>query len=81
MKLFREKVICPRCDGNGLIYKAEIKKLNQIVYVCDECDATWLTNNEIYLNNFIDFETFLEENSCSYNDANIIRLGYDWYNK
>ncbi|QWH20691.1 3'-5' exonuclease (plasmid) [Bacillus mycoides] len=79
MELFKGNVVCPRCDGNGLIYKAEIKNLNQIVFVCDECDATWLQKTNISLDNFINFEMFLEENGCSYITANIINLGYDWY--
>lgn len=77
MELFKGNVVCPRCDGNGLIYKAEIKNLNQIVFVCDECDAIWLQKTNISSDNFLDFETFLEENGCSYITANIINLGYD----
>lgn len=79
MKLFKGKVVCPRCDGNGLVYKAEIKDINKVVYVCDECDATWFWNDRFGMDNFVDYETFLEENSLSYMKANVIHLGYDWY--
>ena len=32
---------CPRCQGNGIIYKARIIKTQEIIYLCDECDAVW----------------------------------------
>ncbi|MGX5471085.1 3'-5' exonuclease [Bacillus toyonensis] len=79
MELFKGKVVCPRCDGNGLVCKVEIKDIDKVVYVCDECDATWLHKDRFGMNNFVNYETFLRENSFSYMEANVVRFGYDWY--
>ncbi len=34
MEIFKGKVVCPRCDGNGLIFKARIEIHNHTyIYV------------------------------------------------
>ncbi|QWI73128.1 3'-5' exonuclease (plasmid) [Bacillus mycoides] len=81
MELFKGKVVCPRCDGNGLIYKAKITNLDQVVYICDECDATWMENHNMKKTNFIDLGTFLHQNACTYKTTKITYLGYDWIKK
>lgn len=81
MEFFKEKVVCPRCSGNGLIYEARIVDLNRNVLVCDECEACWMDSTEIDVGKFEDFSTFLEKNGCSYTGSKIIEMGYDWYKK
>ncbi|MEK4500020.1 3'-5' exonuclease [Bacillus sp. FSL R12-0069] len=79
MEIFKGKVVCPRCDGNGLIFKARIGNSQSLVYICDECDATWKDAETIKLSNFIELAKVLKQNSCTYTD--ILNLGYDWYNE
>lgn len=51
-------VICPFCDGQGLIMKAKIKNKNIRIYICDECDTMWKTE-DIQENNCENFENFM----------------------
>ncbi len=54
-------VVCPRCDGNGVVHKAIIREFNIIVQICDECEAMWLEHEPLILENFKDFSTYMEE--------------------
>lgn len=47
---------CPRCD-QGEVKKAVIKALNKAVFVCEECEATWASENDVGVNAFEDFAT------------------------
>lgn len=80
LKIFNNKVVCPRCDGNGLLYKAKIVELELFVYICDECEALWKDVDAIKTYKFIDFSTFLEKNGLHYDTAEVLDLGYDWLN-
>ncbi|PLR77525.1 3'-5' exonuclease [Bacillus sp. V3-13] len=77
MQMFNGNVVCPRCDGNGLIYKAKIVDLKLIVYICDECEATWVSE-DIRKDNFQDLTTFLENNGLTYSNTQILDVGYGW---
>lgn len=66
------------CHGNGLIFKAKIKNEETILYICDECDATWEHDNAIQISNFIELSSLLKKSNSVYSD--ILNLGYDWYN-
>ncbi|KXY85275.1 MULTISPECIES: hypothetical protein [Bacillus] len=79
MKLFKGKVVCPLCHGNGLIFKTKIKAEQAILYICDECVATWQRDNAIQISNFIKLSSVLIKSNSVYSD--ILNLGYDWYNK
>jgi hypothetical protein len=79
--LYKGNVVCPRCDGNGLIFKAYVIPPSVTVYLCDECDALWEDGSAIRLNNFKDFTTYLREKGVAYIDANIESIDYDWYKK
>lgn len=52
---------CPRCDGQGEVHFVVIKKTNEKVYLCDECDALWGETEEINKANFTDFGTYVEQ--------------------
>ena len=69
---------CPRCDGQGLIYKARVPDMGMELYICDECEACWVHLEEISIKNFEDLLTFLEKNGLTYKDSRIEDLGYDW---
>jgi transcription elongation factor Elf1 len=79
--LYHGKVVCPRCDGNGLVYKTFITPLSVTVYLCDECDALWEANAPIRLNNFQDYSTYLEKHGSSYEEAEQEYENYEWYNE
>lgn len=34
-------MICPYCEQGGII-RAKVKKSNDIIKICEECDAVWL---------------------------------------
>lgn len=69
-------MICPRCDGQGVIYKAILINKQVLLFICDECEATWLDKDRIELANFIDFSTFLEINGLKYEESEIENQGY-----
>ena len=50
---------CPRCDGQGVILRIRVPELNIELYLCDECDATWLTKEAIGVEKFVDFQTYM----------------------
>lgn len=50
---------CPRCN-QGKVIKNIIKVTNEIVYVCQECDALWPEGTEIKQDNFKDFSTYVK---------------------
>lgn len=64
-------MVCPRCDGNGIVNKILIQDLNREVYWCDECDALWESYHEIaYPGNFVHLMTYVESNGLKY-DRNL----------
>ncbi|CAM3904848.1 3'-5' exonuclease [Mesobacillus zeae] len=77
MHIFNGNVVCPRCDGNGLVYKSRVVDLDLIIYICDECEASW-QNEEIILNEFQDLSAFLQDKGLVYEDVRFVDLGYDW---
>jgi transcription elongation factor Elf1 len=50
---------CPRCE-QGEVVKALINKKNSIIYVCEECEATWLTEADIGVKQFVDFGSHMK---------------------
>jgi hypothetical protein len=54
-------MLCPRCE-QGEITKAKIRKTGKDIYVCQECEATWFSKEEIGLIPFVDFGTYMEAN-------------------
>ncbi|MGG3471498.1 hypothetical protein ABES02_29040, partial [Neobacillus pocheonensis] len=79
IRTFNGKIVCPRCDGNGLIYKTNIEELIGIkLFVCDECEATWEKYEEIGMEILIDLTTYLETKGLNYSKVNFINENYDW---
>ena len=71
-------MVCPRCDGQGEIYLAEVHNLGITLYICDECDACWEVGVIIEPNNYQDLSTYLVKKGTTYKDAHINNLGYQW---
>jgi len=69
-------MICPRCDDQGLIYNAKIVELGIVIKLCDECEACWLENQPVKIENFKGLTTFLEENGLTYDNSTIEDLEY-----
>jgi hypothetical protein len=54
---------CPRCD-QGWIRKLRIRKTGEILYSCEECDATWRSAEPISKAHFVDLSQYLERMGC-----------------
>lgn len=78
IEIFQNKVVCPLCDGNGLISRIRLEPLNKIVYLCDECEATWLDQN-IDVKTFVDLTTYLMRLGYGYTDVSYQDEDYYWY--
>lgn len=68
-------IICPLCDGNGLIQKWKVKPSEIVIYVCDECEATWIHPETISEKTVFNLDLFLKPRISDYkNDLEV--LGY-----
>jgi transcription elongation factor Elf1 len=56
---------CPRCDGQGSVLKAKIIKTNELIFICDECDATWFSLDAVSYQPWVDFGTYMERKNLS----------------
>jgi Zn-finger nucleic acid-binding protein len=52
---------CPFCEVQGIICKAEVKKLARTIYICDECDTIWLDGDEIKEETCLRFDEFMNQ--------------------
>lgn len=52
-------MLCPRC-AQGDICKVQIKLNKKILYVCQECEATWFSVEAIGVEDFVDFGIYME---------------------
>lgn len=66
--------ICRLCE-QGVVNKVSIKKTNEIVYLCIECEALWLTK-EISSINVLNFDTFMEKRNLKpvWSEVEILEL-------
>lgn len=69
-------MVCPRCDGQGLIYRVKVLNLGIELNTCDECEACWPISFTMLIENFKDMTVFLEEHGLTYEGAEIKDLGY-----
>jgi len=54
------KIWCPRCD-QGWVVHAIIRADSTSLWICDECDAIWLSVDTIGQGKWIDFTEYMEE--------------------
>nr|WP_080427263.1 zf-TFIIB domain-containing protein [Burkholderia ubonensis] len=52
-------MICPRCEQDEVV-EARIKVNERVIYICPECDATWLSSGEIGSGNFFDYGAYMK---------------------
>lgn len=52
-------MICPRCEQDNLL-EVRVRKTGTRLYVCPECEATWLWEKSIAQGAFLDFGTYME---------------------
>lgn len=70
-------MICPRCDGQGRVYKTYLPDLGTYLFACDECDACWEDGEEISMKKFADLSTYLEGKGLRYGVSEV-GMDYDW---
>lgn len=49
---------CPRCEQGSLV-KAKVKESGVCIYLCEECEATWFSLEQIGVGEFIDFGVYM----------------------
>lgn len=69
-------MVCPRCDNQGLLHKAQVMNLNKKLVICEECDACWSEEHNIKIDNFMDLTVWLENNGLVDTEVDIKILGY-----
>ncbi len=78
--IYNNKVVCPRCDGNGFLYISTLQPINKSLIVCDECEATWPSDTTSITNtNFEDFTTYITRLGYTYNEIIITEINYNWF--
>lgn len=50
---------CPRCN-QGEVVKAIINKTNEIIWLCEECEATWFAEADVGVKPFVDFGSHMK---------------------
>lgn len=54
-----QKMICPRCEQDDVL-EVRVRKTGATIYVCPECEATWLCEKSIAQGAFLDFGIYME---------------------
>ncbi len=52
-------MVCPRCDGQGIVLRVRLKSTGQMLFMCDECNALWKAVEEIRHPGWEDFNTYM----------------------
>lgn len=55
-----DAVPCPRCHGQGVVLTAKIVRTQELIRICDECDAVWPPDADLDVRRFVDFGTYME---------------------
>lgn len=66
LKIFKNgHVLCPFCEG-GCIQAYELFDDNSVIYVCEECEETWLSLDDAFdLQNSTNFMSYLKKKGLS----------------
>jgi ribosomal protein L37AE/L43A len=57
----KDKVCCPGC-GQGWVVRVRVPLLNRELFVCEECETTWLRREDIGVVQPLNFVNFMREN-------------------
>lgn len=52
---------CPRCQQGRDLHAVRVKGIDETIFVCHECDATWTSVEAIGTLPVVDFETYLRK--------------------
>jgi len=55
-----KKIACPGC-GQGWVRHVRVRVLKRDLYVCEECETTWLSEQGIGVSTPTNFMSFMEE--------------------
>lgn len=51
-------MICPFCE-EGRVYRVRLTALDQVAFLCEECDALWFGQAEIARDSYVVFEAYM----------------------
>ena len=69
---------CPIC-GQGGLYRVRILNCDNLeAFLCSECDAIWLGDEEAARNGYDRFETFMEKRGLTANWKQVQILEWAW---
>src|SRR5437868_14995537 len=71
-------MICPRCDGKGVVCRATVRGSGADVYVCDACKALWTHPQSIGPATFVDLAVFLQTHGAAGGYAALTALDRNW---
>lgn len=78
--IHNNRVVCPRCDGNGFLYQTILQPINIKSIMCDECEAIWPIDTQEFTNsNFQDFSTYIQQLGYTYTEIDVTNINYDWF--
>ena len=52
------QMLCPRCE-QGDVIRGMIISTNEVIYVCQECEASWSNAEDVGKEPFFDFGTYM----------------------
>ncbi|SEN36897.1 hypothetical protein SAMN05192533_11218 [Mesobacillus persicus] len=69
---------CPFCDGQGIVCRAEVKKIALTIYICDECDTVWLDGRTIKEESCQPFDEFMNHRGLQTLWSELVRIDRIW---
>lgn len=81
LRTYKGQALCPIClpESNGLIRKVKIKKLNKEIFICNECEAIWESEEDIYNNRYIWFSVYMSNNGLEHLWSEFEDIDKLWY--
>jgi len=78
--IYDNKVVCPRCDGNGFLYMTTLQPINKSIIICDECEAMWSPDiTSISNTNFKDFTIYIKRFGYTYDEITLTDTNYNLF--
>ncbi|MBL0385061.1 hypothetical protein JJB07_00255 [Tumebacillus sp. ITR2] len=82
MEFFKDRVMCPRCEGAGNVYEVEIVELNKRFLICDETDCSWEAEDDVRADNWMYiFERLEKRYGVTYESVKFQNINYDWWKR